>query len=163
MTNCVYPTSFLATLCINDHIWIRMLLIGLLTVTLCLVSVVLKFGMNKQRSLKKFNPYRPTQEQTYCILSVHLIQLSLSQMAQSFVFVSLTIFMLLIGNAYSELFVSSSLIECVPDTHGHSWLINQTPLTLFKIAMQVLLRLNFQSIVLMQIYEWYAMLYLIET
>ena len=82
-------------------------------------------------------------------------------MVLSFVFISLSIFMLMLGKQYSKVFVANTIIEC--RALDDNWLIDQKVMSFFKIAMQMLLRLNFQSIVLMQIYEWYAMLYLIET
>jgi hypothetical protein len=84
-------------------------------------------------------------------------------MVVSALFISMSIFMIAIGDSYQGLFVEQNLIECSPSQASDSkWFKDQKPLSMIQIFFDIAQRLVFQAIVLLQIFEWKAIIYIVE-
>lgn len=80
-------------------------------------------------------------------------------------YIVLEIYLFAIGSNFSEQFLSTSILTCQNTQHmkWFQWLGEIKLLMMIKYLMSMLLNIIFSNIVLVQIFEWSAMLYIIIT
>jgi nitric oxide reductase large subunit len=114
------------------------LIIFVLLTSLVLAIWLFVKATHKHRKYTQISPYHPSNQQTYCILSIYLVKAVQALMVVSALFISMSIFMIALGDSYQGLFVEQNLIECSPSQASDSkWFKDQKPLSMIQIFFDI--------------------------
>ena len=135
---------------------------NILIVFICSLGLAVMYCLNKRTDKKIIYMMTPsinaTYDQTYCLLSVlqlKLVKIALAIIALTPILISVEVFM---GSAYLDYFYTYAQQNCL-EWSWYSYSVGQWLEMLCKLlADQIMILIN-----LLQIFEWKAILYLIET
>ena len=130
--------------------------------------IIFKLGYSTRSKIKRMKliiPNEPVEEQTYCYLSVVIVNLVMLLDFVAILYAVLCIYMFAVGGSFSNEFLSHNIMNCKQTRHLRwtLWFQEVKPLMMFKYVLSMSLNIIFSNIVLVQIFEWSAMLYIIIT